>query len=194
MEEEGRRRRGRKPRDPERGAASDAERSASLRNRERQEMDDLIGCLSVALYALDRLGDAGTVGWLFQNRLHALGAVRRRVPWLARELEALSARGKAQLAWASSTWHGNAIPAGTRKGSIVWEGSTFWTQPDGKVMRNDKSTGLRINREHHCWVLVDVADVDFTPKRHYIALGGRFMALVQAAILICGKDADNLGS
>ena len=49
MEEEGKARRGRKPRDPERGAASDAERSASLRNRERQETDDLIGCLTLQL-------------------------------------------------------------------------------------------------------------------------------------------------
>lgn len=50
-------------------------------------------------------------------------------------------------------------------------------------------TRLRVNAEHNCWVVVGVDMPSFRPRRHHVAMGGKAMALLDAALVLEAEDA-----
>jgi hypothetical protein len=136
------------------------------------------------MHQLENSGEATANGWMFwADKEKALAAIRRRVPWIADDLAAMEQRGKAQSNEFSARANGPEPTPGKRKGSIIVEGSEFWIDPRGRVMREEAATRLRVNREYNCWVVVDLASVDFKPRRHYLGQG-RVMALFDAALIL----------
>jgi hypothetical protein len=176
------RRRGRPAKDAERGAQGEGERSAAHRAGTRDEVVELAGRLRFAMQMLEKFGDLATNGYMFRgSHAAALAAVRRRVPRMADDMEALSARSLAIEDGMVAALRGQPPEPGPRKGSIVVGGAVFRVAPDGTVLRDDRATGLRINAEYNCWTVVDPRDIDFRPRRHYVARGGKAMALYDAA-------------
>ena len=134
------------------------------------------------MYRLDKFGDIATNAYMFSNsHAAARAAVRRRHPRLADRMEALSARSRAIEDGMIAALRGPSPEPDPRKGSIVVGGAVFRVAPDGTVLRDGRATGLRINAEYNCWTVVDPRDVDFRPRRHYVARGGKAMALFDAA-------------
>ena len=179
---------GRPLRHPERGPASVAERAATRRSLNDREVRALAECLRKAMLQLEQAGHPAA--WLFwQEGLLALDAVRRRAPEVADDLLALQKTGRDLNDELVRRRHGPAPAPGRSKGSIIVGGHEFSIDSTGRVLRGEEPTRLRVNAEYNCWVVVDVDSPSFRPRRHYVAMGGKAMALLDAALIVTAADA-----
>ena len=145
--------------------------------------------LLIAVHELVDLGAAGSLQWQFRNHPAAMRAIKRQYPELAGRAEALVREAHDLRDTFFSRWHGPEPERGQAKGTIVVAGNEFSVAPSGAVLMNGKATQLRINSEHHCWVVARLGDPSWRLRRHYVAQGGKKMALLDAALILTERVA-----
>ena len=164
-------RRGRPPEDADRGAATDAERSAAYRQRAAarrasaaQEIEELARSLLAAKINLFRLGYAVTHPY---GSKVAEAAIRRATPELAVAFDQLHGRAITEYEEqeALRSWLNPEAVPGPKRGSVLVEGRAYWMQPNGIVVCDGKPTALRIHHEAMFWVITSRLDRHFRNRR-----------------------------